>query len=365
MAAIPKPRILHCIPTLLVGGAERQVRLLLPQLVKQGCDCALYARLTDADIFELAQAGVNCFKVPRLGSNSLRNLLTLFQVVRDWSPNIIQTWLVQMDVMGGTIARLTKIQFILSERASLESNFPSFKYRFRRWIGAYAAAIVANSEAGTKVWPSHRKKLIISNGLDLFSIAHATLPNFDHFLPGTGAPFVITACRLDAGKDVRTVISAMDVVRRERPDLVFVVLGDGDKRPELQQQIESVGLSQNVILVGIQDNVWGWFKRAKLFVSSSLFEGQPNAVLEAAASRVPMVLSDIPAHRELFFEEEAIFVKPGDVYGFAQAILRLANSEAMQRRLSSAAFERIRHLDIDTCALKYKALYEEVLRRRI
>jgi glycosyltransferase involved in cell wall biosynthesis len=91
-------------------------------------------------------------------------------------------------------------------------------------------------------------------------------------------------------------------------------------------QIELTGLLP-------RDEVFRRCAEADVFVSASHGEGLPVAVLEAMAARCPVILSDIPPHREIADGSDLVsFVRPGDVEGFAEELRRIRSLGVVQRR---------------------------------
>jgi glycosyltransferase involved in cell wall biosynthesis len=114
-------------------------------------------------------------------------------------------------------------------------------------------------------------------------------------------------------------------------------------------------------MLGQTDQLWSWMKGANLLVSVSLVEGNPNVVLEAAAVQCPLVLSDIPAHRELFDEHSAFFVSPSSPDEIAQGILQtLQNSDFAAKKAYAASLIASKR-PMDTVVSEYLELYEEAL----
>jgi glycosyltransferase involved in cell wall biosynthesis len=133
-------------------------------------------------------------------------------------------------------------------------------------------------------------------------------------------------------KNPFTVLAAFRQDYDQASDLIF--LGEGYLRPSLSQEIEISGLEKAVKLTGMiaRDSVFEQFAAADLFVSASWGEGLPVAVLEAMACRRPVILSDIPPHREIAEEVDFIpLIKPDDVAGFAREIKKFREMSVSER----------------------------------
>jgi glycosyltransferase involved in cell wall biosynthesis len=122
-------------------------------------------------------------------------------------------------------------------------------------------------------------------------------------------------------------------------------------------------MGERVLLRGTEANVWGILKSTNVFVSTSFYEGNPNAVLEAMACRCPLVVSDIAAHREFLDDDSAVFVDPASPTSIANGILRVLSDPDAARRRSVVAAARAEGLSIARTAELYERVYEEVLAR--
>jgi glycosyltransferase involved in cell wall biosynthesis len=98
-------------------------------------------------------------------------------------------------------------------------------------------------------------------------------------------------------------------------------------------------------------------KKASLFISLSKFEGSPNAVMEAMACGCPLVLSDIPGHREILNDKSALFVDPSNIRLTANAILKVLNNTYIKRNLSLIAMQEASHFTISKMVDKWEKVY--------
>ncbi|WP_240481031.1 glycosyltransferase [Ectothiorhodospira sp. BSL-9] len=136
-------------------------------------------------------------------------------------------------------------------------------------------------------------------------------------------PVVMSAGRLARQKDFPSLIRAFRGVRDQQAARL-VILGEGGQRGELEALIGSLGLTEDVALPGHVDNPLSWVARSDAFVLSSLWEGIPNALIEALALGVPLVATDCPggSAEVLGNGRHGVLVEPGSIEGLKHAMLR-------------------------------------------
>jgi glycosyltransferase involved in cell wall biosynthesis len=252
-------------------------------------------------------------------------------------PAIVQTWLPHMDVMGGSAALISGVPWVISEQASALAYPSNWRYSLRHLLGRAASGVVANSHAGAEWWRDRNRRhefhQVIPNLVSLPPAAEMTRPPR---IPAE-SPRVLFVGRLVEQKRVGILIEALAIVRRSA-DVKAVICGDGVLAPELHIQAQNLGLADAVDFPGFVMDVRSRLREADVFVSVSAFEGMPNAVGEAMVSGTPVVLSDIPEHREIADEECAVLVDGADPQAVAAGILdtlsapRRAAARAMRAR---------------------------------
>lgn len=315
-------RILHLIPTLGGGGAERQLSLLAPSLARAGMEVHVGFHKVGIHATTMERAGVVMHELYAAGSHHPAIAWRTAGLVRRLRPDIVQTWLLQMDVVGGLAALACRVPLILSERSSQPVNGTGWKTRARRFVGSRAAAIVANSYAGAECWRSEvpeQRRYVVRNAVVITPSAMAPPSTAQHLSRG---PHVLFAGRFSPEKGIRCMLEAMFRVAHARPEALFILFGEGPERAEAEQRVVAAGLAQRFTFAGYTDQLGWWMSKASVCVSASRFEGNPNVVLEAAAVGCPLVLSDIPSHRELFGDDCALFAHSNSPEYFAKLILQ-------------------------------------------
>lgn len=220
---------------------------------------------------------------------------------------------------------------------TVQNSYENFKFRnkllfipsfvfFRRMVFCSHASY--DSFPGFYKWLAADRMHVVQNGVDLNRIDHITKAK-----PAVhNEHFTIATVGLIKIKNPTTVLDATYQYNNQDTKLTF--LGEGSLRPVLMQTVERLGLQQKVQLTGMvaRDKVFEYFTRADLFVSASWGEGLPVAVMEAMACGRPVVLSDIPPHREIAEGVDFIpLLKPDDVTGFAQEIKKFREMSASER----------------------------------
>lgn len=180
-------------------------------------------------------------------------------------------------------------------------------------------------------WLAGKRLCAIPNGLDISRvdrIAASIEPQ-----PQPLSEFTVTAIsRLVEIKNPSTFLAAFQ--QNADPSSRLVYIGDGPLRDALRTQRSEAGMEDQIELTGLipREKVFEYLLNTDLFVSTSRGEGLPVSVLEAMACNCPVVLSDIPPHREIAADLSDIpLVSPDDVAGFARAITKFRDMPKAER----------------------------------
>lgn len=356
-------RVLHCIDTLQGGGAERQLCYLAEALVALGHEVDVAFMLDGVHAARLDRSGARMHRLGWRAPHDPSLLIDLCRIIRARQPDVVHTWLRRMDLVGGLAGRLTGRPWIYGERSRRRPT-GELRERLRQWWGGHAAAVVANSAAGARSWRQARGRddgvFLVPNGLPIDEIA-ATAPAAPEGV-AADTPLVLFAGRFDANKNVPLLATAVAALLRAEPRVVALACGQGPLHAWFRAEMARQGLGDRARAPGWVAEIWPLMKRADLFFSPSRVEGNPNAVLEAMACGCPLVLSDIPEHRELADAGSALFFDPR-APDEAVARLReaLADRPAAARRARAAA-ERVRTRSVERMARAYADIYARLAR---
>jgi glycosyltransferase involved in cell wall biosynthesis len=107
---------------------------------------------------------------------------------------------------------------------------------------------------------------------------------------------IVTAGRLHPQKGHRILLQAVDeLVHQRHRSLKLIIFGKGESEASLRHYVQTHSLEQNVLIAGFVAEPRYWYRIADLFVLPSLWEGMPNALIEAAACGLPVLSTDCPS----------------------------------------------------------------------
>lgn len=300
------PRISVFLPSLDGGGAERVFTELCGEFAALGYAVDLV--LASARGPYLAEVSSRV-RVVDLGVRGvLASLPKLVRYLRSESPGVMLSGLDHANIVSIMACAATRgrTRCVISMR-SVPTAVRNEAGSMRGWLilqlakvaYGFADGIVGNSRAVVQDLEGFRsitaaKVAVIYNPLDIDRIEQASRVEMDHPWLMEGAPPVVLGVgSLAVLKDFPTLIRAFSLVRA-RCKCRLVILGEGPDRAALERLVRELGLQEHVLLPGFVANPFGWMRRARVFVSSSLTEGCPNALMQSLACGTRVVSTACP-----------------------------------------------------------------------
>lgn len=257
---------------------------------------------------------------------------------------------------------------------TIHSSYPHYKlgHRFMLiWVFAFFHRIISCSYASFESFPPFFKWLggdrfqVVQNGVDIDRVDRIVGRN--HRRAEQNGFTILAIGRLIELKNPGIVLSAFEASQDQKGQLIFI--GEGHLRSPLIAQIGKAGLEQHVKITGLipREQVYQYMATADLFVSASSIEGLPVAVLEAMACRCPVILSDIPSHREIAEGVDFIpLIWPDDVAGFAREMQKFQAMSSSERVEIGERCRKLVEERFNLAAMHrgYAQIYSQVIKGR-
>jgi glycosyltransferase involved in cell wall biosynthesis len=175
------------------------------------------------------------------------------------------------------------------------------------------------------------------------------------------AAVVGAVTRLSSQKAPLDLVAAAAEVSRVRPDVRFVIVGDGPERAAVERRIRELGLSGATRLLGLRRDVADLLAGLDVFLLTSLWEGLPRALVQAMAAGVPVVATAVDGCTEVVRDcETGLLVPPGRPDEAARAVLRLLDDPELAGRLRRAARASVdKEFDTERMLAQLASLYLE------
>lgn len=359
------PGVMHVITGLYTGGAERMLSHLVLRERAAGSKLSVVSLLAGGRTFErLVSAGISVADLGMSrGRPSIAALFRLAALIRRERPDVIQSWMYHADLVA-TLAlllsgRRRQTRLCWGVRCS---NMDVRRYGRGldividacSWISGVPDVVIANSNEGRvfheRLGYRPRRFIVIDNGTDtdLFRPRPEARAAWRRKLGiGEDAPVVASLGRLDPMKDYDTFLEALDLL----PGVTAMAIGEGT---------ESLPAREGLHRLGERSDVPELLAAADVMVSTSAFgEGFSNAIVEAMATGVPVVATNVGDARRII-GDTGFVVPTRSPLAVAQAV-RTILEETPAQKVERAA--RVRRRVVDNFSLERAAeAFESVYR---
>ena len=165
-------------------------------------------------------------------------------------------------------------------------------------------------------------------------------------------------------KDLGKLIDAWNIVCQKIDDWKLHLVGDGEDRAMLKEQIESLGLTDKVILGKAETDMKTVYRNASMLALSSRYEGLPMVLLEAQGAGLPIVSFECKCGPKDVIEDgvDGILVEEGSVEKLAEGMLRLIKDDTLRKSMGAAAYKRSERYAEENIMSQWVALFDELTR---
>jgi sugar transferase (PEP-CTERM/EpsH1 system associated) len=375
------PLIAHVVYRFDIGGLENGVVNLINRLPRTGIRHAVIA-LTEVTQFRrrVERQDVQYFSLHKAPGHGIRLAPRLYRLFRDLRPAIVHTrnlaaleasfpaWMAQVPLRvhgehGWDVSDLCGANW----RNRLTRKL------YQPFVSQYVAMSVhLERYLVERIGVEPRRVAQIYNGVDTARFTPPAARGAIEGCPFNDADcwFIGTVGRMEAVKDQATLARAfaracsLDAGAADQMRLVIV--GDGAERARVERILREAGCADRAWLPGARDDVASVLNGFDCFVLPSLAEGISNTILEAMATGLPVIASDVGGNPELVVHGvTGQLVPAGDVEALAEAMLALWRNRGAAGTLGRAARQAVeRRFSLERMAADYARLYDGLLRRQ-
>jgi glycosyltransferase involved in cell wall biosynthesis len=375
-------RVAYLITGLAHGGAETQLVQLALRMQMRGWKVRVITLIPpQAYTEQLHNAGV---RVDTLGMTRKvpdpRALFRLARMLRREPPHILHAHMFHANLLARLARLITSVcVLICTAHSTYESPDGASDLKeitWREWAYRLTDSLcdltTQISQTGLEryVWvkavPQH-KICVVPNGVDI-----------NRFRPDARARFEVRSelklhddCfvwlavgRFDYAKDYSNLLHAFAQLSHE--DAFLLIAGQGPLKSRMESLAHQLGIAQKVLFLGIRQDVPRLMNAADGYVMSSFYEGLPMVLLEASASGLPIVATDVGGNRELVLNgQTGYLVSPRDAEALSAAMRRLMNMPVESRnQLGVRGRERVLALySLDRVVDQWEQLYVNLYRQ--
>lgn len=214
------------------------------------------------------------------------------------------------------------------------------------------------ADRAKKLGVSSEKISIIPNGVDL-----SLVPQGIEVIENR----VVCVARLSWEKGLNYLVSAWPEVLQSVPEAHLVLIGEGDKRPEVESLIKELNLSGSIELLGNLPHlrVLEEIKKSKVFVCPSLAEGLGIVFIEAQACSVPPIGTRVGGIPDIIKDgENGLLIEPKNSQVIAAAVIKLLSDQELRNRLAQDALVGVRKFDWVSIVGQVDDLYKKITRKK-
>lgn len=383
-------KIMRIIARLNVGGPAIHVTLLTKYLHNADFESTLVCGQVGAaegDMSYLAdQHGVKPIMIPELGREiSLRQdiliIWKLMKLMRQIRPDVVHTHTAKAGFVGRIAAWLSRVPVRVHTFHGhvFHGYFSPLKTRvflyLERFLARLSTRIITISpklkQELTEIYhiAPPDKFIVVPLGLDLVPLAESPSP-----LAGSGEDGIRQRFNLPADQKLVGIVGRLVPIKNhglflraarqvtaQRSDVHFVIIGDGECRPNIEQMIRDFNLTERVSLIGWVQQIGAVLRDLDVLALTSDNEGTPVSIIEAMAAGVPVISTAVGGVADVLEQGRfGVLVPPQDADAFANGLLQILSGDHVD--VSAAQEAALTRYDIQRLASDLGKLYISLLK---
>ena len=363
-----KRKIVHIVENMPVGGLEKTVYMIMRGIDKSAFDVELWCLADTGFLAEkLRQEGYSVRVLGLKSYHNIKNVVKLASLIRAEKPDIIHTHGYFAGIFGrlGALLSLRKIKTVHHYQTIFAEFYTRANAFLERFFNSITSKVICVSEFVAKSY--YTKKLLKPTKTTvIYNCADMSKYKCHSILEDVKIRIVIVASLREV-KGHKYLIEAIDMLHKEFNNFEVNIIGSGPIENELRNMVESTGLNNIVLFRGGLDNVPEELGSMDIFVLSSIREGLPLSLVEAMASGLACVATNVGGVYELIEDRvTGLLVKSEDSEAIYKAIKHLIENPELARKMGKSARTKVeKTFDCRVMITKIEGLYEELMQKSL
>lgn len=289
---------------------------------------------------ELEAAGIDVFSLDiRQKLPDPRPFLRLIQIIRNWKPEIVHSHMVHANILARLANPLTSKSLLICTAHNTDEGgrFRELAYRLTDPLSDLTTQVSqAGIERYIRIGAVPQSKIrYIPNGVDI-ELFHPNMEARSRVRRELNLQktFIWLAVgRFCIQKDYSNMIQAFSLVAQKQKEARLLIVGDGPMRPEIEKLARNQDIKDQIIFLGTGCDICELMKSSDAYVMSSAWEGMPMVLLEASATGLPIVATNVGGIADLVEDGETGFlVPPKNPDALSEAMIHLMDCSKEERR---------------------------------
>lgn len=290
----------------------------------------------------------------------------LSRYLRGFGADVVHFHTARAHTLGLVAARLARTPVkVLSRRVDFAvGGNPFSRAKYKSSVDAVVAITEAVRDVLLRGGVDPERVTVIYSGVDLAKFAAAGdggRLRAELGIPSS-APLVGAVGALAPHKAQAYLLRAAAKLRAEKPEVRYIIAGEGELESELKELARSLGVADLVIFTGFRRDIEAVLAALDVFVLSSVAEGLCTSILDAMLAGVPVVATSVGGVPEIVLDGVCgLLVPPADPEALARGIARVLGDPALKGRLAAGGRERVRDFSIERTVFETERLYKRLL----
>lgn len=324
-------RICIILPTLKKGGLERVASIVSNEIQKLGHEVNIITLIPSVSIEYKIDDGINVYS-PHFKYNKgilfkLRTLLYLIKTLNNVKPYAILSFSEVFNSFCIIACAFVNTKVYISDRSSPQKKLPLWDEIFKKITYPFAHGIIAQTHlAKVKLTKYNKNVEVIPNPLKDIDLTYER---------NNDLKTVVSVGRLVKSKNFEELINIFYQI--DDKDWKLIIVGGGPEYDSLNLLIEKLGMSNQVTLMGQQDDVDFYFSKGSIFAYTSLSEGFPNVLNEAMSYPLPVICYDCIAGPSDMIDNNfnGILIPLNDRLNFKSKLKQLMSDVTLRNELKA------------------------------